>query len=371
MLILIPAYEPDLRLPTLVRALRAAGGASGAAAAARTGRAASGPASAVTVLVVDDGSGPDYDAIFEVAGEAGAELLRFEVNRGKGAALKRGFAWASEHRPGEPVVCADSDGQHAVADILRVAETVAPGTMVLGGRAFSGRVPLRSKVGNTVSRWAFRAVTGTPLRDTQTGLRGYPAELLGWLGSIEGDRFEYESNLLFEARSAGVAVVEIPIQTIYLEGNASSHFRPIADSLRIYSRLLGFAASSLAGAGVDWVSLLLLNALTHNLLFAVVGARLLSAAVNFTLNRRVVFGDAGHLGGALRRYAVLAVGILAANYVLLAGLTAVGLPLVAAKLLTECVLFATSYVVQRRVVFARPGAQVLPVPSERVPAVRA
>lgn len=349
MLILIPAYEPDLRLPQLVRSLRE-------------------QEPAASLLVVDDGSGPAYAGVFEVAAEAGAEVLSFPVNRGKGAALKSGFAWAAERHPGEPVVCADSDGQHAVADILRVAERVALGTMVLGGREFTGRVPLRSRVGNTISRWAFRAVTGTAIRDTQTGLRGYPAELLGWLSGIEGDRFEYESNLLFEAKRAGVRVVEIPIETIYLESNASSHFRPVADSLRIYSRLLGFAASSLLSAGVDWVGVLALSALTGNLLVAVVGARLASAAVNFTLNRKVVFGDSGNGRQALKRYAMLALGILVANYLLLAGLVGVGMALVPAKLITECALFVTSYLAQRRVVFASRVPAALPAEPVKVDA---
>lgn len=332
MLVLIPAYEPDLRLVALVRRLRAA-------------------APDASLLVVDDGSGPAYASVFDVARDAGAHLVTWEHNRGKGAALKAGFAWALEHAPGDPVVCADSDGQHAVADILAVADAVEPGAMTLGVRAFTGRVPLRSRVGNTVSRWAFRAVTGTPVTDTQTGLRGYPASLLGWLASIEGDRFEYEANLLFEARAAGVAVRQVPIETIYLDENASSHFRPVRDSLRIYARLLGFAASSLIGAAIDWAGVLLLSALTGDLLVAVVGARLASAAVNFRVNRDLVFA---HAGTPWVRYALLAAGLLTANYTLLALLTGVGVELVAAKLLVEAVLFAASYVVQRRFVFAAP-----------------
>lgn len=333
MLVLIPAYEPDLRLLTLVRELRAT-------------------APEASVLVVDDGSGPAYRDIFEICREAGAALVSYPDNRGKGVALKRGFAWASEQAAGEDVVCADADGQHAVRDIVRVGVAIAPGTMVLGGRRFTGAVPWRSRVGNAVSRGAFRLVMGVHVHDTQTGLRGYPADLLGWLSSVEGERFEYESNLLFEARAAGVAIEELPIETIYLDENASSHFRPVADSLRIYSRLLGFAASSLVGAGIDWVGVLLLNALTGNLLAAVVGARVLSAWANYSLNRAVVFGAGTASKRALRRYLGLAAVILAANYLGLAVLTGVGLPLVLAKLLVETVLFAASYVAQRRYVFA-------------------
>ena len=335
MLILIPAYEPDLRLVQLVRDLRAT-------------------APAASLLIVDDGSGPGFAGVFGVAAGLGATVLTQPTNRGKGAALKRGFAWASEHLPGESVVCADCDGQHAPRDILRVADAVAPATMVLGGRRFTGHVPARSRVGNAVSRLAFRTLTGTRLHDTQTGLRGYPAGLLTWLAGVEGDRFEYESNLLLQARAGGVKVAEIEIETIYLDANASSHFRPVQDSLRIYAPVLGFAASSLASAAVDWFGVLTLMALTGNLLTSVVLARLVSGTLNFKLNRDLVFADQGDARAALRRYVALAAALLAANYALLDLLVVAGVPLVAAKLIAETLLFTTSYAVQHRTVFRTP-----------------
>lgn len=346
-LVLIPAYEPDLRLVGLIQALRTP---------------------TVRVLVVDDGSGDAYDGVFAVAAEAGADVVRTPRNRGKGAALKTGFAWASEHAPGEIIVCADCDGQHTPTDILRVAEAVRPDTMVLGGRRFTGRVPLRSRFGNAVTRWVFRAVTGRRTFDTQTGLRGYPADLVPWLLAVDGDRFEYEANLLLQARAARVEVVEIPIETIYLDENASSHFRPIADSARIYAPVIRFALSGLAGAAIDWVGVLSLMALTGNLLVSVVSARVVSALVNFRLNRTLVFGDTGDARTALKRYAALAVAILVANYALLATLVdMLGVPLVLAKLVVETGLFIVSYVVQHRGVFTTPASaqrQMMSRPSE-------
>lgn len=266
MLVLVPAYEPDLRLVELVRQLVDA-------------------APHATVLVVDDGSGDAYAPVFEVTRQVGAVVLRFAVNRGKGAALKAGFGWAMEHRPGEPVVCADCDGQHRVSDILWVAAAVSPATMVLGGRRFTGGVPARSRAGNGVSRLAFRALTGIAVHDTQTGLRAYPADLLPWLCDVPGDRFEYEFNMLLAARRAGVRIHEVEIETVYLDANASSHFRPVLDSLRVFAPVLRFAASSLAAASIDFAAVLALHAATGNLLAAVVAARVTSAAVNFRLNQ--------------------------------------------------------------------------------------
>jgi len=350
MIVLIPAYEPDLRLVHLVRSLPEA-------------------VAVDTVLVVDDGSGPTYDEVFAQAADAGAVVLRHPRNRGKGYALRAGFAWVADHRPDHPVVCADCDGQHSPADIGRVADHIAPRTMLLGGRRFTGDVPLRSRLGNAVTRRVFGLATGLSVHDTQTGLRGYPPGLLGWLGSVPGDRFEYEFNLLLEARTAGVEVCEIPIETIYLNRNASSHFRPVQDSVRVLAPLLRFGGSSLASAAVDFAALLALHALTGQLLVSVVAARVLSAGVNFGLNRALVFRDRGAARRSLPRYVALAGALLTANYLLLALLTSVaGWALAPAKVVVEASLFVASYLAQRRAVFCGAGGargRSTPTPRER------
>ena len=103
--------------------------------------------------------------------------------------------------------------------------------------------------------------------------------------------------MLLRAGRAGIALDTVPIATIYLDDNSSSHFRPVADSVRIYLPLLAFLASSLAAFAIDFAVLLGLQALTGDLLLSVVGARLTSAGVNFAVNRRLVF-DARHSRGA-------------------------------------------------------------------------
>lgn len=367
MIVLIPAYEPDDRLVALVADLRAHD---------------------LAVLVVDDGSGSAYSPTFEDARRLGATVLAHDLNRGKGAALRTGFAFAAQRFDGHDVVCADCDGQHLVPDILRVAERVAvhavdrgvgrpgavaaehTGVMVLGARRFTGPVPLRSRLGNAVTGVLVRTATGLPVHDTQTGLRGYPASMLDWLLSVPGDRFEYELDLLLRASQDGVPVEEVPIETVYLEGNASSHFRPIVDSARIYAPLVRFAASSLLAFLVDTVALLVLVALTGNLLVAVLGARLLSSSVNFAVNRRLVFsrGRDKPLGAAAAQYWTLAATLLAANYGLLSAMTGLGVGLLPAKVLTELAMFVASYQLQRTVVFAQPVADRLPHDAAPQPA---
>lgn len=339
MIILIPAYEPDERLVRLAASIRAASDAH--------------------VVVVDDGSGSDYRQVFDAARALGCTVIGHATNRGKGHALKEGFRYVALHHPGEDVVCADCDGQHTVVDIVRVADRLrsAHGAMVLGERRFTGVVPARSRLGNAATGVLVRMATHLPVHDTQTGLRGYPASMLDWLQTVDGDRFEYELNLLLHATGAGYEVEEIGIETIYLDGNLSSHFRPVVDSVRVCAPLLRFSLSSLAAFGLDTVALLALHTLTGNLLASVVGARVISSTVNFLTNRRLVFahGQDKRIGAAAIQYWTLAVALLAASYGLLSALTHAGLPLLAAKVLTEATLFAVSYQVQRRLVFARPS----------------
>lgn len=334
MVVLIPAFEPDNKLIDLVQRL-----------------------DHHRVVVVDDGSGSAYANIFAQVPALGADLVTLRENSGKGHALKVGFAYVGTHFPGQDVICADSDGQHSPQDIDVVASQVAStrAAMVLGARRFTGRVPARSRFGNAMTRAAYTLATGQTLLDTQTGLRGYPARMLPWLGRIGGDRFEYELRLLLQAAQEGLTVEEVEISTIYLEDNASSHFRPLQDSVRVYRPLLAFTASSLLAFTIDTLALLVFAALTGSVARSAMAARLISATVNYGVNRIWVFGRRGRPTSrrvSAPRYAALAIGLFAANVVILKLLTIVTGLLLLSKVITELMLFAVSYLVQKRFVFS-------------------
>ncbi|MFE6970984.1 glycosyltransferase [Isoptericola sp. NPDC057653] len=341
-LVVVPAYRPDGALPALVRDLAERG--------------------LPDVLVVDDGSGPAHAAVFDAAAALGAEVLRHDRNRGKGVALRTAFAHARERHPGRDVVTADADGQHTPASVRAVADRLSAGgaDVVVGERDLTGAgVPLRSRVGNALSGAAVRTATGLPVRDSQTGLRGLAAGTLPWLLDVPGDRYEYELRVLLEASARGAVVAGVPVETVYVDDNASSHFRPVRDSLVVMAPLLAFAASGLLAFGVDAAALLALQAATGILALAVVGARVLSAAVNFGVNRALVFGRSrpAPVRGSAARYAALALLLLAANYGLLDALHGtLGVPLLVAKALTDAALFLASWTVQRQVVFAPSSA---------------
>ncbi|MGF0117476.1 glycosyltransferase [Promicromonospora sp. Marseille-Q5078] len=350
-IVVVPAYRPDATLPDLVRALAARG--------------------LPDVLVVDDGSGPAHAAVFDALARRGVEVLRHDGNRGKGAALRTAFARVLERHPGRDVVTADADGQHTPDGVRAVADRLAAGgaDVVVGERELaSAGVPLRSRVGNALSGAAFRAATGLPVRDTQTGLRGFRAATLPWLLEVTGDRYEYELRVLLETSARGAVVASVPIETVYVDHNASSHFRPVRDSLTVMAPLLAFAVSGLLAFGVDAGALLALQAATGSLALAVVGARVLSAAVNFGVNRALVFGRSRRpapVRESAARYAALALLLLAASYGMLDALHGtLGVPLLVAKVLTDAALFLASWTVQRQVVFPppdpRPGPPAAP-----------
>ena len=209
--VLIPAYQPDAALAARVKELRAR---------------------FAHVVVVDDGSTEGAEAFASVRPNVDA-LLVHDRNRGKGAALRTGFAWIRENLPdAKGVVTADADGQHRVDDICRVAAEVPAwqGGLVLGVRRLVGHVPLRSRFGNSWARFFFWLLTGLAVSDTQTGLRGVPRDLLGRMLEIGGDRYEYEMRMLVDARKHARRPLQIPIETVYMDGNKSSHFRPLRDS---------------------------------------------------------------------------------------------------------------------------------------------
>jgi glycosyltransferase involved in cell wall biosynthesis len=336
MTILIPSYEPDERLISLIHHLK--------------------EVSDDSILVVDDGSGEEYRGIFDSAKQAGCTVLTHTMNQGKGSALKTGFDYVRQHGGSDGVVCADSDGQHLPEDILRLTKAVREhrNHIVLGSRQFTGKVPMRSRIGNSATRMVYALATGKPIQDTQTGLRGYSSEMLEWLCQIPGNRFEYEMNMLLEAPRVGYDLVEVPIDTIYLDDNKSSHFRPLADSARVYFPFLKFCASSGFAAILDFILLLLLQWMISNLLVSIIGSRLFSSIFNYTVNRKFVFAKRN--GPAIRkslpRYFSLVIIIMLLNYgIMYLFHENIGIPLIAAKLITEALLFSFSYWAQRKIVY--------------------
>ena len=352
---LIPAYEPDAKITDLTKELKNRG---------------------FDIVIVDDGSGPDYAELFESLSQDAAVLTHRE-NRGKGAALKTGLSYINKYMAytesvltgtgtetvsgrDAVIVTADADGQHLPEDIERVAEIAAarPSALVLGSRALAGDIPARSRFGNTVTRHVYSAATGVKVHDTQTGLRAFHRSMIPRLLEIEGDRYEYEINMLMQLASEGVPIIEERIETVYEDNNSGSHFRTFRDSFRVYKEILKFSASSLISFAIDYCMYAALLALTgaagvaNGLVISNIGARLVSGAVNYTLNRRLVFRSRTGFAKSAAQYILLAAFILAGNTIVLTTLAGtLGINSLLAKLITESIFFVISWTVQKYVIF--------------------
>jgi glycosyltransferase involved in cell wall biosynthesis len=179
------------------------------------------------VIVIDDGS---RDGTGEVARAAGATVLRHEVNRGKGAALKTGFAWALANGY-DGVITLDADGQHLPSEIPKFL--AASGDLVIGGRdhLFQHMLPRRRNA-NRFSAWCISKCAGVPVPDSQSGFRFYSAELLRAI-QLRADGFDMESEAIVRAGRRGFRIVTIPIALGFVDGLSTSHYKPLKDTLRI------------------------------------------------------------------------------------------------------------------------------------------
>lgn len=337
--VIIPAFEPDEKLLGLAEELSH---------------------SDLSVVVVDDGSRPECQWIFDaLESRYRYPLCRHPVNMGKGAALKTGIRYAAEHFPeNSGYVTADADGQHSVKDILKVAEALEnhPDSLVIGTRDFNHKaVPFKSRWGNRITSFVFRLSTGQRCSDTQTGLRGIPKQFTELCLSIPENRYEYEMNLLLKM-SGSAPFLPVPISTIYLEHNRASHFHAVRDSLRIYANILKYSCASLFSAGLDLTAFALLSSVVfgsgaQGILASTVIARLLSGSLNFTLNKHWVFRSKNQYGLEAGHYLALFCCQMLLSWLLVTGLRGLPLPLALVKLFVDSALFFLSFHIQRKYIF--------------------
>jgi putative flippase GtrA len=332
------------------------------------------------IVVVDDGSGVWFRSRFdEAAVYPQVRVCRHAINLGKGAALKTGINAILCDAPDiATVVTADADGQHAPEDILAVATAAAarPGALVMGARQFSERVPLRSKLGNNATKIVLRIVAGQNLSDTQTGLRAIPAHLLPELLRIPSQGYEFELDMLLLSRNKRLTIVEQPIRTIYLDGNASSHFNPLLDSMRIYFVLLRFALISMFTAVIDNLLFSACYLYTGNKLASQVIGRIGAMTFNFASVKRMVFNSRGRVLREFLEYTALVAVSGTISYGLIVLFTThLSMGVLKAKLVAEGILFLANFLVQRDIIFTGSGesavSQAAADPLATRPAIRA
>lgn len=346
--IIIPSLNPDSKLEAVVSALVEDGYED--------------------IVVVNDGSDEAHlEPFMRLEKLEQCTVLTHEVNKGKGRALKTAFSYILENRKDiAGVITVDGDNQHKVPDIRACEKMMLEkeDTVVLGCRDFSGKdVPFRSRFGNKFTSFTFKAACGVNISDTQTGLRAIPYQYLGTMIEIEGERFEYETNMLLSLGKYNIPYAEQKIETVYIEENQTSHFNPIVDSIKIYKVILKFMFSSLASSVIDilmftifvWV----IGDLVSNnvrVLIATVGARVISSLFNCIFNKKAVFKSNASYKKVIVKYYILCIVQTAISYLLVAGLStllktsAEGL-LVLIKVIVDVTLFFISYRIQKAWVY--------------------
>jgi glycosyltransferase involved in cell wall biosynthesis len=199
------------------------------------------------LLVVDDGSS---DGSGDIARAASVDVVTHDTNRGKGVALRTGFAWLAE-RGFDAAVTVDADGQHRAQDAVMLARHDAPrGAIVLGVRDLvRDGAPKPSQLSNRFSNWWVSRFSGLRLSDTQCGLRRYPLQATLALGS-DARGYGFECEMLVRAARRGIPIVEAPVQVIYPpKAERVSHFHVVLDPARIVVRLVHTALTVRKGPG--------------------------------------------------------------------------------------------------------------------------
>ena len=323
---LIPAYCPEDRMIGLIKELDIRGFA---------------------VVVIDDGSGEEYDELFTAAQQY-ASVKRYTPNRGKGEALKCGMRYIKErYQAPYTVITADADGQHRVEDIVKVADAAAehPDSLILGKRLLDKSSPIKSRIGNGITRVLYRLTTGRRIYETQTGLRAFSNRLLHRFLKLPGHRYEFEIDMILDASNADI--IEVDIQTVYFDNNAASHFRPLRDTVSLNKEFLRYKLPSINAGLAGLLLFVLIVNFGGTWIWACVLSRLFTILLKGGLNRVVPFAEKPSVG----RYVLTSGIILLCDIGVMAALVSVGVNVYAAKVLSGIVMVFVSMIV--RTVFMR------------------
>lgn len=300
-----------------------------------------------SIVVVDDGSGSEYDAVFDAAKEY-ADVHRYTPNRGKGEALKYGMRVIKKQFPAPYiVVTADADGQHRVEDVVKVSDAAVdhPESLILGRRELDSSTPIKSRIGNGITRVLYRMTTGRSIYETQTGLRAFSDRLLPRFVKLPGHRYEFEIDMILDA--SDLDIIEVGIKTVYFDNNAATHFRPFADTVSLDKEFLRYKLPSLIAGGAGVLLFIVLSLVTEHWLLPCIVARVLTILLKALLNRAIPFAEKPSVG----RFCITAAIILLCDVAAMWGLTAIGINDIVAKLISCVLMIVVGFVI--RTIFMR------------------
>ena len=173
---------------------------------------------------------------------------------------------------------------------------------------------------------------------------------------ISGERYEYETNVLIACKNEDIPIVEVPISTIYIEENRTSHFNPIKDSIMIYKLFIKYIITALSSFFVDIVLFTLFLAIynkiemIYSIVVATITARILSSLYNYLINAKLVFKKMNKT--SIIKYFILVfiqmwVSAFAVSFI------SKHLPinLIAVKIIIDSIIFVVNFIIQREFIF--------------------
>lgn len=352
--VLIPAYKPNIDIMrTFLKELKK---------------------SFKNVVIVNDGSGKEFDDFYNELEKDNIVVIKHDVNKGKGRAIKTGFEYILNNYSNiTGTITADCDGQHTVSDIEKCAISLRKNhnSLIIGCRNFSEpQTPLRSKLGNNLTKFIFIIFIGVNISDTQSGLRAFSPELMKKFLKTNGERYEYETNMLIDCKNSNIEIFEVPIETIYINNNATSHFNPIKDSFIIYKQFFKYALAAISSFAIDMILFCIFTNWIfakngNNIMISTIIARILSSIYNFMTNSKLVFKKSRK--SSIYKYITLVIIQMFVSGFCVSFLSEhvmVQVPLL--KLLIDTVIFMVNFVVQREWIFKNENENLSDIQRKRV-----
>jgi len=187
---IVPAYNEEKNIYEVVKRLRKVG---------------------FKAIVVDDGS---RDKTYELAKSSGAIVLRHEINKGKGEALRTALNYVRLKKIKRFVVV-DADLQYLPEEAMKILEPIVKGEadFVMGFRNWK-EVPFRHRLGNFVWRWFFNLLYGTSLKDTNCGYMAFGERAIAKIENIHGG-YIIENSILSDVIRNSLKIKQVPVKVFY------------------------------------------------------------------------------------------------------------------------------------------------------------
>lgn len=311
------------------------------------------------IVFINDGCSKEHDVFFKKI-ENKYPLLKHYNNFGKGRGIKNGLNFILNQYPNcKAIITADCDGQHSVEDITKIyKETcIHQESLILGVRDFNQKnVPFKSRYGNKITRNIFKLFVGLSISDTQTGLRGMSRNIAKEFLTTNGERYEYETNVLIACKSQDIPIIEVPIETIYIENNRTSHFNPIKDSILIYKLFIKYILVSFSSFIVDILLFSLFLFLFHKMtilkpiVLATLLARLFSSFYNYCINAKLIFKKMNK-ASIIKYFLLVFIQMWVSAFTVSFLAKYISINIIAIKIIIDSIIFIINFVIQREFVF--------------------